>query len=223
MERQRSTRHSTEKGRDGRLTDTQTDKQTAWLRTVEGDVAATKGRSGSAMTVRRRHGTGMGKSDATAERRRREGRTDNGARREREGERERDGHKRDKARDWLFIAVGAVSITVSHFAAARRRLLPSSSLPSRRPLRIYTTSAQNSDCHILTTHHSLSIHPLLPHLISFSHCLHHSVLPLQQHHHPLCSCHTYPSLSTNHETDRFVLLSSRRAGIDCKTLCCINW
>jgi hypothetical protein len=171
-------------------------------------VAATKGRSGSALTVRRRHGTGMGKSDATAERRRREGRTDNCARREREGEREGRAQERQIGEE-----TGEQRQSQSR-TLLRRRLLPSSSLPSLPcplplriyttsplPLRIYTTSAQNKDCHILTTHHSLSIHPLLSLLISLSHRLHHSVcygiLPLQQHHQHLCSCHSYPSLSAS--------------------------
>jgi hypothetical protein len=183
-------------------------------------VAATKGRSGNALTVRRRHGTGMGKSDATAERRRREGRTDNCARREREGEREGRAQERQIGEE-----TGEQRQSQSR-TLLRRRLLPSSSLPSLPsplPLRIYTTSAQNKDCHILTTHHSLSIHPLLPHLISFSHCPHHSVCYGIDYNNiiiisaPVTRIH----LSLHHETDRFVL-SSRRAGIDHNTLCCIN-
>jgi hypothetical protein len=170
-------------------------------------VAATKGRSGNALTVRRRHGTGMERATQlrNGDGERAAPTTAHGVR---ERERERDGHKRDKSvkrlgssvNHSLALCCAAVSFPPLLSRPSRLRF-PYEFTTSPLPLRIYTTSAQNKDCHILTTHHSLSIHPPLSHLISFSHCPHHSVcygiLGLHQHHHHLCSCHTYPSLSTS--------------------------
>jgi len=95
-------------------------------------VAATKGRSGSAMTVRRRHGTGMGKSGAPAERRRREGRTDNGARREREGEgRAQEKQSDEESVSHRFHRCGSRVIHSLAFCCAAVSFPPPLSRPSR--------------------------------------------------------------------------------------------
>ena len=181
----------------------------------------------------------MGKSDATAERRRREGRTDNCARRERAGERERDGHKRDKAMKSQsldpFHRCGSSGITVSHFAAPPSPSLLLSPVPpvrfpyestgrirfryeSTRRLRgtetatssqLITPSPYILYCRISSPSHTAVITRSATAFLDYNNIINISA--------PVTRIH----LSLHHETDRFVL-SSRRAGIDYKTLCCIN-
>jgi hypothetical protein len=196
-------------------------------------VAATKGRSGSALTVRRRDGTGMGKSDATAERRRREGRTDNCARREREGEREGRAQERQSDEE----PVGAASITVSRIAAPPCPSLLLSPVP---PVSASPTNLHDV-CASATNLHDVCAEQRLPHPHNSSLLLHTSstaashLLPTLRSSLTLSATAFFDynniiiisapvtriHLSLHHETDRFVL-SSRRAGIDYNTLCCIN-
>jgi hypothetical protein len=202
-------------------------------------VAATKGRSGSAMTVRRRHGTGMGKSDATAERRWREGRTDTGARREREGEGEARAQERQSDEEPVSHRLHRCGSGVNHSLAlccAAVSFPPPLSRPSRlrfpyeftRRLRFRyestrrlrrTATATSSQLitpspYILYCRFSSPSHTAFITLSATAFFHYNNIINISA---PVTRIH----LSLHHETNRFVL-SSRRALIDYDTLCSIN-
>lgn len=184
-------------------------------------MAATKGRSGSALTVRRRHGTGMERATQlrNGDGERAAPTTAHGVR---ERERERDGHKRDKSvkrlgssvNHSLALCCAAVSFPPPLSRPSRLRFRYESTRRLRRTKTAASSQLITPSPYILHCRISSPSHTAVITLSATAFLDYINIIIISA---PVTRIH----LSLHHETDRFVL-SSRRAGIDHNTLCCIN-